>query len=369
MESTTQERPASTFMAKIVEEEQEKAKTLLSSFFDSYRHPIFQAIEAIQNIKPSIFQAIEVAQQHFRAVEQALETYRNWIKIMREAYDRFVNFFKSFRWPHFFKNIWQHIENFVVSFLLAQYNELHRARDGTSEEEIIALSYYYPKEFRLFCRMNELSHNKSARIEFATHFLEALDRADKRAPLAKDNLLVSLREFFLVLGLILRDLIRKACNELQKMFAREKNPGECIVYYQNEKYLLIPSLSALTDISEATLRRYASKGQFGAVKLPYISARSGNKNMTWHFPYSPQLISQLKEHYSPKKNKLLSRRQMSQTLGIHYDTLRSWEKKQLITVVYEAGKVMYQESQLDQLIEVFRSNNSPRYRQLVAKMS
>jgi len=83
MESTTQERLASTFVAKIVEEEQEKAKTLLSSFFDSYRHPIFQAIEAIQNFKPSIFQAIEVAQQHFRAVEQALETYRNWIKIMR----------------------------------------------------------------------------------------------------------------------------------------------------------------------------------------------------------------------------------------------------------------------------------------------
>jgi len=369
MESTTQERPALTFVTKIVEEEQEKARTLLSSFFDSYRHPIFQAIETIQSLKPSIFQAIEVAQQHFRAIEQALETYQNWIKIMREAYERFVNFFKSICWSDFFKNIWQHVENFVVAFLMAKYNQLHRARDGTNEEEIIALSYYYPKEFRLFCRINELSHNNSSRIEFATHFLEALDQADKRSPLAEDNLLVSLKKFFLRLGLILRDLVRKACHELQKTFAREKSPEECIVYYQNEKYLLIPSLSALTDISEATLRRYASKGKFGAVKLPYISARSGNKNMAWHFPYSPQLISQLKEHYSPKKNKLLGRIQMSQRLGIHYDTLRSWEKKQLITVVYEAGKVMYQESQLDQLIEVFKSNNSPRYRQLVAKMS
>lgn len=61
MESTTQEQPHSSFVAKIVEEEQENAKSLLSSFFDNYRHPIFEAIEAIQGIKPSVFQAIEVA--------------------------------------------------------------------------------------------------------------------------------------------------------------------------------------------------------------------------------------------------------------------------------------------------------------------
>lgn len=367
MESTTQERPVSTFVTKIVEQEQEKAKTLLSSFFDNYRHPIFEAIEAIQNIKPSIFQAIEVVQQTFKAIDQALETYRNWIKIMQETYDRFVNFFKSFRWPDFFKNIWQHAENFVVAFLMAEYNQLHRARDGTSEDDIIALSYHYPKEFRLFCRMNDLNQNKSSRIEFATHFLEALDQADKRSPLDEDSLLISLRKFFFKLGLILRDLIRNACRELQKTFAREKSPKECMVYYQNEKYLLIPSLSGLTDISEATLRRYASKGKFGAVKLPYISARSGHKNEAWHFPYSPELISQLKEHHAPKKHKLLSRKQVSQRLGIHYDTLRSWEKNQLVSVIYKAGKVMYQESQLVQLVEIFKSNNSPRYRHLVAK--
>ncbi len=366
MESTTQERPAPTFVTKIVEQEQEKAKTFLSSFFDNYRHPIFQAIEVIQSIKPSIFQAIEIAQQHFKAIEQALETYRNWIKIMREAYDRFIKFYKSFRWPEFFKNIWRHVQNFVVSFLLAEYNQLHRARDGT-ESDVMALSHLYPKEFRLFCRMNDLSRNKSTRIEFATHFLEALDQADKRTPLDENNLLVSLRKFFLTLGLILRDLIRKACHELQKTFAREKSAEECIVYYQDKKYLLIPSLSALTDISVATLRRYASKGQFGAVKLPYVSARSGHKNKAWYFPYSPELISQLKEHYAPKKHKLLSRKQVSQRLGIHYDTLRSWEKKQLVSIIYGAGKVMYQESQLDQLIEIFKSNNSPRYRQLLAK--
>ncbi|MCD8507539.1 hypothetical protein LRY65_04200 [Candidatus Woesebacteria bacterium] len=221
MESTTQERPASTFVAKIIEEEQEKAKTLLSSVFDNYRHPIFQAIETIQSLKPSIFQAVEMAQQTFRAIDQALETYRNWIKIMREAYDKLVNFFKSIRWPEFFKNIWQHVQNFVVSFLLAEYHQLHRARDGT-ESDVMALSHLYPKEFRLFCRMNDLSRNKSARIEFATHFLEALDQADKRSPLDEDNLLVSLKKFFFRLGLILRDLIRKACHELQKKFAREK---------------------------------------------------------------------------------------------------------------------------------------------------
>lgn len=369
MESTTQERPASTFVTKIVEQEQVNTKSLLSSFFDNYRHPIFQAIESIQTIKPSIFQAIEVAQQTLRAIDRALETYRNWIKIMREAYERFINFFKSFRWPEFFKNIWQHVQNFVVTFLLAEYHQLHRARDGTSEEDIIALSYHYPKEFRLFCRMNDITQNKSSRTEFATHFLEALDQADKRSPLDEDNLLVSLRKFFFKLGLILRDLIRKACNELQKTFAREKSPEECIVYYQNKKYLLIPSLSALTDISEPTLRRYASQGKFDAIKLPYVSARSGHKNQAWHFPYSPELISQLKEHFAPKKHKLLSRKQVSQRLGIHYDTLRSWERKDLVSVMHEASKVMYQESQLDQLIEIFKSNNSPRYRQLLAKAS
>lgn len=367
MESTTQERPASTFVAKIIEEEQEKAKTLLSSVFDNHRHPIFQAIEIIQSLKPSIFQAVEIAQQTFRVIDQALETYRNWIKIMREAYDRLVNFFKSIRWPELFKNIWQHVQNFVVTFLLAEYHQIHRARDGTSEKDIVALSYHYPKEFRLFCRMNELSHNKSSRIEFATHFLEALDQADKRSPLDENNLLVSLRKFFLMLGLILRDLIRKACHELQKTFAREKSAEECIIYYQDKKYLLIPSLSALTDISVATLRRYASKGKFCAVKLPYVSARSGHKNEAWHFPYSPKLISQLKEHYSSKKNNLLTRKQVSMRIGIHYDTLRSWEKKQLVSVIHRAGKVMYQESQLVQLVEIFKLNNSPRYRHLVAK--
>jgi len=338
----------------------------LSSVFDNYRHPIFQAIETIQSLKPSIFQAIEVAQQHFRAIEQALETYRNWIKIMRDAYDRFVNFFKSFRWPDFFKNIWQHVQNFVVSFLLAEYYQLHRARDGT-ESDVMALSHLYPKEFRLFCRMNDLNRNKSARIEFATHCLEALEQADERYPLEDANLLPTLRRFFFRIVLILRDLIRKACSELQKTFAREKGAEECIVFYQDKKYLLIPSLSALTDISVATLRRYASKGKFGAIKLPYVSARSGHKNMTWYFPYSPVLISQLKEHYSQNKNNLLTRKQVSMRIGIHYDTLRSWEKKQLVSVVYKAGKVMYQESQLGQLVEIFKSNNSPRYRRLVAK--
>lgn len=367
MESTTQERPASTFVAKIIEEEQEKARSLLSSVFDNYRHPIFQAIEAIQNIRPSIFQAVEMVQQSFRAIGQALETYRNWIKIMREAYERFVNFFKSFGWSDFLKNIWQHVQNFVVSFLLAQYHLLHRARDGTNEEDIIALSYHYPKEFRYFCQVNDLGRDKPARIEFATHFLDALDQADKRYPLDEANLLITLQRFFLSLGLILRDLIRKTYQALQRTFAREKGAEKCLVYYQDKKYLLIPSLSALTNISEPTLRRYASQGKFDAVKLPYVSARSGHKNKAWHFPYSPELISQLKEHYSPRKYKRLSRRQVSQILGIHYDTLRSWEKKQLVSVVYEAGKVMYQESQLDQLIEVFRSNNSPRYRHLVAK--
>jgi hypothetical protein len=367
MESTTQKRPVSKFVVKIVEEEQERTKTLLSSFLDSYRHPISQAIEVIQNIQPSIQQAMEIAQQHFKAIEQALETYQNWIKIMREAYDQFINFIKSFRWPNFFKNIWQHVQNFVVSFLLAEYHQLHRARDRTSEEDIIILSYAYPIEFRRFCKMTGNNQSKSARIEFATHFLEALELVDKRYPLDEANLLSTLQRFFFRLGLILRDLLRKVYREFQKTFAREKSAEECTVYYQDKKYLLIPSLSALTNISEATLRRYASKGKFDAVKLPYISTRSGQKNMAWHFLYTPELISQLKRHYSPKKDNLLSRKQVSQKIGIHYDTLRSWEKKQIVTVIHKAGKVMYQESQLDQLIEIFKSNNSPRYRSLVAK--
>lgn len=370
MESTTQERPASTFVTKIVEQEQEKAKTLLSSVFDNYRHPIFQAIEAIQNIKPIIFQAIEIAQQHFKAIEQALETYRNWIKIMREAYDRFIKFYKSFRWPEFFKNIWQHVQNFVVSFLLAEYNELHRARDGTSEENIIAFSYHYPKEFRFFCRENNLNQNKSSRIEFATHFLEALYQADKRSPLDEDNLLASLRKFFYRLGLILRDLIRKACHELQKTFAREKCAEECLVYYQDEKYLLIPSLSALTDISEPTLRRYASKGKYEAIKLPYISARSGHKNMAWHFPYSPQLISNLKTHSAKNKrqrDKLFTRKQVASVLGIHVDTLRNWERKGLVNTLRESGTIWYHQSQMPHLLEILKQNNSPRHQMFIAQ--
>lgn len=369
MESTTQERPASTFVAKIIEEEQEKAKTLLSSVFDNHRHPIFQAIETIQSLKPSIFQAVEMAQQTFRAIDQALETYRNWIKIMREAYDRLVNFFKSVRWPEFFKNIWQHVQNFVVSFLLAEYHQLHRARDGT-ESDVMALSHLYPKEFRLFCRMNDLSRNKSARIEFATHFLEALDQADKRSPLDEDDLLVSLKKFFFRLGLILRDLIRKAYRELQKAFAREKNVEECIVYSQNKKYLLIPSLSALTDISEATLRRYASKGKFGAVKLPYVSARSGHKNEAWHFPYSPLLISKLKTHSVKNKrqrDKLFTRKQVASVLGIHVDTLRNWERKGLVNTLRESGTVWYHQSQMPQLLEILKQNNSPRHRIFMAQ--
>lgn len=370
MESTTQERLASTFVAKIVEEEQEKAKTLLSSFFDSYRHPIFQAIEAIQNFKPSIFQAIEVAQQHFRAVEQALETYRNWIKIMREAYERFVNFFKSFRWPHFFKNIWQHIENFFVSFLLAEYNQLHRVRDGTNEEDIVALSYHYPKEFRYFCQLNDLGRNKSARIEFSTYFLQALAQADKRYPLDETHLLTTLKRFFFRLGLILRDLIRKTCQALQITFAREKGADKCVVYYQNEKYLLILSLSALTNISEPTLRRYASQGRFDAVKLPYISARSGHKNMTWHFPYSPQLISKIKI-YSAKnrrqRDKLFTRKQVASVLGIHVDTLRNWERKGLVNTMRESGTIWYRQSQMTHLLEILKQNNSPRYQMVMAQ--
>lgn len=369
MESTTQERPASTFVAKIIEEEQEKARTLLSSVFDNYRHPIFQAIETIQSLKPSIFQAVEMAQRTLKAIDQALETYRNWIKIMREAYDRLVNFFKSIRWPELFKNIWQHVQNFVVSFLLAEYHQLHRARDGT-ESDVMALSHLYPKEFRLFCRIKNLSRNKSARIEFATHFLEALDQADKRSPLDEDDLLVSLKKFFFRLGLILRDLIRKACHELQKTFAREKSAEECIVYYQDKKYLLIPSLSTLTDISVATLRRYASRGKFSAVKLPYVSARSGHKNEAWHFPYSPQLISKLKTHSVKNKRqreKLFTRKQVASVLGIHVDTLRNWERKGLVNTLRESGTVWYHQSQMPQLLEILKQNNFPRHQMLMAQ--
>lgn len=289
---------------------------------------------------------------------------------MREAYERFVNFFKSIRWPDFFKNIWQHIENFVVSFLFTQYNELHRARDGTCEEDIIALSYQYPKEFRFFCHMNDLNQNKSSRIEFATHFQEALDQADKRYPLDEAHLLTTLKRFFFRLGLILRDLIRKTCQELQKTFAREKSVEECIVYYQDKKHLLIPSLSALTDISVATLRRYASRGKFSAVKLPYVSARSGHKNEAWHFPYSPKLIPNLKDHSAKNKrqrDKLFTRKQVASVLGIHVDTLRNWERKGFVNTLRESGAVWYHQSQMPQLLEILKQNNSPRHRMFMAQ--
>lgn len=369
MESATQKRPVSKFVAKMVEEEQERAKTLLSSFLDSYRHPISQAIEVIQNIQPRIQQAMEIAQQHFKAIEQALKTYQNWIKIMREAYDRFVNFFKLVRWSNFFKNIWQHVQDFVVSFLLAEYHQLHRARDGT-EEDIFTLSHAYPIEFRRFCKITGHNQSKSARIEFATHFFEALDQADKRYPLDEDDLLHTLQRFFFRLGLILRDLLRKAYREFQKTFAREKNAEECTVCYLDKKYLLIPSLSALTDISEPTLRRYASQGKFGAIKLPYISARSGHKNMAWHFLYSPQLTSKLKAHAVKNKRQrtqLFTRKQVASVLGIHVDTLRNWERKGLVNTLRESGVVWYHKSQMPHLLEILKQNNSPRHQALMAQ--
>lgn len=370
MESTTQERPHSTFVTKIVEQEQEKAKTLLSTLFDNYRHPLLEAIDTLKNITPLVQSALDAVQRNYLAIQEALETYKKWMQIAQEAFERFAKLASSFRWLNFLKQIWQHVQSFAVAFLLVEYHQIHRARDGTSEKDVISLSYHYPKEFRLFCRMNELSHNKSSRIEFATHFLEALDKADKRSPLDEDNLLVSLRKFLLRLGLILRDLIRKACHELQKTFAREKSPEECIVYYQNKKYLLIPSLSALTDISESTIRRYASEGKYGAIKLPYISARSGNKNMAWHFPYSPELISNLKAHSAKNKrqrDKLFTRKQVASVLGIHVDTLRNWERKGLANTLRESGTIWYHQSQMPHLIEILKQNNSPRHQIFMAQ--
>jgi len=81
------------------------------------------------------------------------------------------------------------------------------------------------------------------------------------------------------------------------------------------------------------------------------------------------MLAEIKSFSQNSYRGKLSRKQISERTGIHVDTLRSWERKGLVATQKVNRHVYYLESQLTEIVQLFRTNNSPRYRHLLAKVS
>lgn len=348
-----------SYFAKFVKQ----AEQDMQSFVRDFQEPIREAVAFAQ-------QAAKVYEQYRETIQQALETYRRYAEQIRQMAERFVQFYQSLNIPTAIRQAIQIGQKFLLGFFLDIYNRLCHPRDAT-ESELLALTYEdFPIEYRRFRNTKHLPDTKESRLQFIAYLLAVAKSVDQKHPLDQDNLLTSLHRFFTKLFYAIRDFLRQLNRSLQETRANEQSAYECSIEVDGQRYLLIPSLSIQTGVSQPTLRRYAGKGLFDAVKLPYTSERSGHTNPAWHFPYTPKLVDQIKEHAGKKRflhETLYSRKQVVSILGINVDTLRNWERKGLINSVRKAGKAFYDQSELPKCKELLAKNNKPRFDLLMAR--
>lgn len=357
-ESDTRSSMAAYF-AKLIKRTEEDVRT----FARDFQEPIREAFEAAQK-------AVKIYEQYRETIQQALETYRRYAEQIRRMAKRFAQFYQSLNIPKAIREATQFGERLLVSLLLSLFNRLRRPRDATDEEILALTSDEYPIEYRRFRRAKHLPDSRKARLQFVAELMRIAEQVESKYPLNENQLLVTLRQFFEKLFYAIRDYIRHLNRSHQEDIANRQAPWQSTIEVDGKRYLLIPSLSIHSSVSPATLRRYARKGLFDAVKLPYTSERSGHTNLAWHFPYTPQLLDQIRDHAGKKKSLheiLYSRQEVASILGIHVDTLRNWERKGFITSIRKAGKAFYEQSELPKCKNLLERFNKPRFSVLMAR--
>jgi len=335
-------------------------------------NPLLPVIKTAQETVKQMTEPIRQATEVMAKIGQQLNTVTSIVKAYREMIERsrayFQHFIKSVNFG-LVKAAQKVVETVVLPFHLFRYHIIKRARDG-DKDALLLLSQVFSQEYRLYCSIKKLRHtSRFARLEFASSIYHLIIIVLRKTVLSPDRLLSSLLLLFRRLFFALKDWLRSITMKLQQEMANEKSPEECIIERNEQKYLLLPTLSIFTGISEATLRRYCSQGKIEAVKLLYVSPKTHNQNLAWHVPYTPNMLAEIKSFSQNSYRGKLSRKQISERTGIHVDTLRSWERKGLVATQKVNRHVYYLESQLTEIVQLFRTNNSPRYRHLLAKVS
>lgn len=326
---------------------------------NSIQESMQQWVNPIRQMAESVTKIVSA----FNTVPTIVKIYREMIEQIRAQFQRFVESINL----GLLEAARKVAEVVLVPFYLYRYHILKRARDG-DEEALLLLSTVFNQEYRSYCSIHKLRlGSQITRLEFAGSVYGVISRTLAVTKLNQDALLSSLFTLFRRLFYALRDWLRKTARKLQQELANEKSPEECVVQRNGQQYFLLPTLSIFTRISEATLRRYCSRGKIKAVKFNYISPKTRNKNISWHVPYTPNVITEIKSLSHSNNHGKLSRKQISEITGIHIDTLRSWERKGLINVEKVNRHIFYLENQINELRQLFQTNNSPRYRHLLAK--
>lgn len=335
-------------------------------------NPLLPVIKTAQETMKHMTEPIRQATEVMAKIGQQLNTVTSVVKSYRKMVERsqayFLRFINSIH-IGLVETAQKVIETVLLPFHLFRYHIIKQARDG-DEDALLLLSQVFSQEYRLYCLIKKLRHtSRSARLEFASSIYHLIVKVLQKTALPPEKLLSSLLLLFRRLFFALKDWLRKITLRLQQELVNEKLPEECVIERNGQKYLLLPTLAIFTGISEPTLRRYCSQGKINAVKLLYVSSKTHNQNLAWYVPYTSNLVAEIKLLSQNSQKGGLSRKQISEQTGIHVDTLRSWERKGLVATQRVNRHVYYLESQLIELVQLFQTNNSPRFRHLLAKAS
>jgi|GEM_PF-6576665 len=338
-----------------------------------FNPPIFQAFETMRQVNENLVKTLEPIKAVAETVKminsfndnliQSFKAFREAMDRMREQMTVFLKFIGQiaqlsiasvftdlFGWTH---KLWRAIH---------KYKTLQRIRDGDPQayKEVVAL---FPAELRSFKR---LKGNDFQVEDFINIVYEKFMMLSNKFGELEEQTIDVLFEFLKKLFYAIRDEFRRMARELQIIFVYDKGINEALIDHEGVNYILIPTLSQVTNIPSSTLRRWVAQKIIPAQKLTYVSIHSGNKSDAWHIPYTQEVLKRIKElkGISPRQRKALAlgyytRQQAAQMAGLGESTLKIWERQGRINPKREGRRLYYTENDIDQIQELIDNKLHP----------
>lgn len=321
----------------------------------------------IQSVNESMRRIVEPIQQIAKTTQRLLATlqsaasilnaYRQMQENARANIQKLVGF--TWRLAEVVPN-WIHIIQ-GLSKRLHRYMVLKKARDG-DHKAYNQIPTLFPIQFRHYKQVNQDTWSVA---DFSNliimKFMELLNKFRDLEEQTIDVLFTFLEKLFYAL----EDLFRKDARAHHLKRLSRGGLNSAVIIYENERFVLVPSLAFETGLTESKLRRWAQQGLLPAKKLPY-TFRSGHSKPIWHIPLTPDLFNRLRElrDIPEKKSKLsvlgyLNRQEASKASGVPESTLKLWEKRGVVTPERRGRKVLYTSTHLEQLATILDQKQSP----------
>lgn len=297
-------------------------------------------------------------------IQQIITPILNIGRTLLAGFDFKSMFSRLFEWIRILSK-----SNFYLVMEAANGNEVSLMQLGKMWWRIKKLYFMYCKELGREPSQAELN------MFLQAHCREFIDKNEYYFPLTN----FAKAAFWYVLGALHAEYIEVKQGTLEYDDNTLDTGGYRLsVHYDQEygKALFTKTAAEELEVSQQTIRNWERQGLIEGVRISYAHQLKGFVFPALLLPYEPRLIDELngikrqkQKNMRHEKNGLYTTGQLTKHFGISRKTFASWDKQGILPAQRIDGIRYYTQEQMDQVLKIYKNNNSPRYRHLTQQLS